>query len=219
MARHVIIRAETLAQATNKSESIQRGIVFWLAIMVASIFAIVSPDLRADSLVFPVAVGGFIVSVASIVLSALRVWHLKALIPDDNEYESSDDEPTDDEGDASDRLTFEQWQRLHAELDTRNQQMEAVEGNTIRLGKVKLDSGTWGDLADVLYSHGWRWRRDIVAEAGVFRSLSGRFPAITAEMINIKFIEGRPRKQTITSRGRHWFVEQSPNLFLEHVRI
>jgi hypothetical protein len=82
-----------------------------------------------------------------------------------------------DNNDASDLLTFEQQQRLMAELAARNQQMEAVEGNTIRLGKVKLDSGTWGDLADVLYSHGWRWRRDIVAEAGVFRSLSGRFPA------------------------------------------
>jgi hypothetical protein len=127
--------------------------------------------------------------------------------------------PTPPPSDTSDLLTFEQRQRLHAELDTRNQQMEAVEGNTIRLGKVKLDSGTWGDLADVLYSHGWRWRRDIVAEAGVFRSLSGRFPAITAEMVNIDFIEGRPRKQTISPKGRHWFVEQSPNLFLEHVRI
>ena len=213
MTQRTILRAGELQAAIKASNRIQLGIAFWLAIMVASIFAIINPATRSDGLVFPGSVMAFIVSVSSILLSALRVRNLQSLSATPP---PRDDPPGDD---VSDMLTYEQRQRMNAEIAARTQQMESIYGsNQMRLGKIVLDSGTWGDLANVLRQHEWRWTRDIVARAEVFRSLSGRFADITAEMINIDFVEGPERKRVVTMKGRHWLVERSPNLFDEHVR-
>ena len=96
--------------------------------------------------------------------------------------------------------------------------LESNDGNTIRLGKTKPDIGTWADLAWALYADRWRWRRDGgVKDSGIFLSLSANFADITSDMVRVGFVEGGKHK-TVTREGRLWFINQHPDLFLEHMR-
>ncbi len=152
--QNIIIRSDTLAQAMNKSERIQRGVVFWLAIMVVSILTIINPTTRDDGLVFVASTVGFIVSILAIVLSALRVYHLKALIPPPGE-------PPPDEPPATPPFdsTFQQSHRPGAVGIERRQ------ANTITLGKFRLTRRQWRALVTELKRHrkgnvvGWSRRK------------------------------------------------------------
>ena len=112
--------------------------------------------------------------------------------------------------DVSDTLLFSEQRQP-------NMQMESRDGNTIRLGRFKPDKGQWWQLSESLERHGWSWTRDNVEEADIFVSLSGKYAALTEEMLRLDFVDGG-RIKTITPRGQQWFIEQSPRLFDEHIR-
>ena len=95
--------------------------------------------------------------------------------------------------------------------------IELTRGNTIILGKHHPDYGTWGDLGDVLEKHNWRFSRDIIA--GSFIRITERYPEIRRDFRHLEFVAGKGANQYMTRAGQTFFIEQSDNLFLEHMRL
>jgi len=96
--------------------------------------------------------------------------------------------------------------------------IEVTAGTNILRSKPEIqpDYGTLGDLADSLYANNWYWSRDNAVQ-GSYKNLTARYGGITAEMKRMKIIAGRPNNYYVTMMGQTLFINESPNLELEHM--
>ena len=201
------MKDRTVYYMIETSAGIRRSLIWWSAVMVASIISLPYAYQIDSVFLFGASVTGFIVAGIAIALNIMMISGLNNHMPDDTPPAPPDDTP-----DPADYLT---WDQAHQPQEIR---IEALEGNTIRLGRYKLQQSDWAALAESLHDYGWRWTRDAVADSGVFTSLSSKFAGITEDMAHLGVIRGGARNWEVEPQWRLWFVEQSPNLYLEHMR-
>ena len=196
------MRDSTINRMIDESKRIYRALAWCALFLVAGVVILIRPETINNSILFSVS---WIAIIVSLVIIALNILLINGL----NRNEPPPPPVTYDN--PSDALLFDTSQRVP---DVR---MEITRGNTIRLGKHHPDYGTWGDLGDVLEKHNWRFSRDIIANS--FLRITERYPAIRKDFIYLEFVEGKGANQYLTRTGQTFFIEQSDNLYPEHMRL
>ena len=148
------LKDSTIIHMINESRRIQRAVIVWLIILVISIFVLINPATVDNAVMFGGSIAAIIVSIAAIVLSALRVRGIgnqQPPAPPTVTYE--------DANDASDVLNFPQ------QHEGRATGLQNRQGNTITIGYLRLYRRQWRALVAVLADNrvgnvvGWSRRK------------------------------------------------------------
>ena len=80
--------------------------------------------------------------------------------------------------------------------------MWVEDGRLTRIGTHSFKQEQWLLLANALVDANWSWSRRKVGRAGIFSSLTKRWPDIDAEVGNLELVDGDGRDRAVTSQGR-----------------
>jgi len=193
------MRDRTRLELIAESNKIYRSLVWWIAVLVIAIIAMIRPATMKNEWLFVAVLSATIVAFVAIGLNVLRVNGL------------GDDEPEPPQpDDPSDALLFSEHPIRATRLENR-----VTERQTVR-SIYKFRPAQWRRLYNELRLHNWKWRRKPLRNARVFNqrftpgtylTTADGYKSITREFARLEIIE-------CDERG-FWDVTDDGKLLLE----
>ena len=187
----MVMRRSTLDRRIQESRRIYRGMVFWFAVLLASIVGLVRPEAMQDDVLAWVLIVAGALSVFALALQLVMIANLNT--------GERPPPPPDDTPDSSDMLSFS---NLHQAPQV---SLHYAEDTTIRIAKQKLTRRQWLTLAETLSAYNWRWTRANVRKANVIKNITapGVYRELTTDLENIGVVD----KGRVTIAGRDAICE------------